>query len=345
MSDPVFTGVCFAIEYRLDFRLRFTRHEISGENKRASLAAPRGWLTLVDSEAYESEFPVRLSRKPLFESRLPLIGLMKLRFMTDSRCHIRCRPFSLDRPLLNASFAPPSHPRIRYNYAFIRCHAPRSNLAFPFRLYDPNYGNCCSAVLSIASAVFYSPIEQLNASISKCWTIQITPLPVQLWAKKIKGISPNGQPSQSSPANLGNRILWRGKARGTSFDRAPPWISKKGREKRSVGGRERGSGSKIEVERLECSLLTSDLNRGWLPSNLTWSRPCHALALEPLPTEVLLDLVPRHVQLDLDDPRPGTRVDKILVLRSLCPFTVTPEVHLRTDRDKVPRSWSQFRDA
>lgn len=86
---------------------------------------------------------------------------------------------------------------------------------------------------------------------------------------------------------------------------------------------------RTRTDRLECSLLTSDLNRGRLPSNLTWSRPCHALALEPLPTEVLLDLIPRHVQLDLDDPCSGTRVDKILVLRSFSPVTVTAKIHLQ----------------
>lgn len=84
-----------------------------------------------------------------------------------------------------------------------------------------------------------------------------------------------------------------------------------------------------ERERMESSLLTGDLNRSGLPSNLTWSRPCHALALESLPPEVLLDLVPRHVQLDLDDPRSGTRVDEILLLRMLGPVTVAAKIHLR----------------
>lgn len=80
---------------------------------------------------------------------------------------------------------------------------------------------------------------------------------------------------------------------------------------------------------MESSLLTGDLNRSGLPSNLTWSRPCHALALESFPPEVLLDLVPRHVQLDLDDPRSGTRVDEILLLRMLGPVTVAAKIHLR----------------
>lgn len=83
------------------------------------------------------------------------------------------------------------------------------------------------------------------------------------------------------------------------------------------------------TDRLECPLLTGDLNRGWLPSNLTWSRPCHAFALEPLPTEVLLDLVPRHVQLDLHDPRSGARVHEILVLRPLGSVAVTTKIHLQ----------------
>lgn len=85
----------------------------------------------------------------------------------------------------------------------------------------------------------------------------------------------------------------------------------------------------MEGKRVEGSLLTGDLNRSGLPSNLTWSRPSHALALESLPPEVLLDLVPRHVQLDLDDPRPGTRVDEILLLRTLGPLAVAAKVHLR----------------
>lgn len=82
-------------------------------------------------------------------------------------------------------------------------------------------------------------------------------------------------------------------------------------------------------ERMDSFLLTGDLNRSGLPSNLTWSRPCHALALESLPPEVLLDLVPRHVQLDLDDPRSCTRVDEVLLLRTLGPVTVAAKIHLR----------------
>lgn len=100
----------------------------------------------------------------------------------------------------------------------------------------------------------------------------------------------------------------------------------KGRSPIKLKKKKRG---RTRTDRLECSLLTSDLNRGRLPSNLTWSRPCHALALEPLPTEVLLDLIPRHVQLDLDDPCSGTRVDKILVLRPFSPVTVTAKIHLQ----------------
>ena len=97
----------------------------------------------------------------------------------------------------------------------------------------------------------------------------------------------------------------------------------RGEEKRE------GEGGGDRTDRLECPLLTGDLNRGWLPSNLTWSRPCHAFALEPLPTEVLLDLVPRHVQLDLHDPRSGARVHEILVLRPLGSVAVTTKIHLQ----------------
>lgn len=70
---------------------------------------------------------------------------------------------------------------------------------------------------------------------------------------------------------------------------------------------------------------------------MTRSRPSHALALESLPPKVLLDLVPRHVQLDLDDPRPGTRVDEILLLRTLGPVTVAAKVHL-----KIPAGTCSF---
>lgn len=93
-----------------------------------------------------------------------------------------------------------------------------------------------------------------------------------------------------------------------------------------MGGREEG-------KRVKGSLLTGDLNRSGLPSNLTWSRPSHALALESLPPEVLLDLVPRHVQLDLDDPRSGTRVDEILLLRTLGPVAIAAKIHLRKRPD------------
>lgn len=80
---------------------------------------------------------------------------------------------------------------------------------------------------------------------------------------------------------------------------------------------------------MESSLLTGDLNRSGLPSNLTRSRPCHALALESLLPEVLIDLVSRHVQLDLDDPRSGTRVDEILLLRTPGSVTIAEKIHLR----------------
>lgn len=123
--------------------------------------------------------------------------------------------------------------------------------------------------------------------------------------------------------------------------RGPRESSIKGRKESTREGKKTEEGQKIRTERLECTLLTGDLNRGGLPSNLTWSRPCHALALEPLPTEVLLDLVPRHVQLDLDDPRPGTRVDKILVLRSLGPVTVTAKIHLQHRPSIRVTGWCQ----
>lgn len=102
-------------------------------------------------------------------------------------------------------------------------------------------------------------------------------------------------------------------------------IQRESREDRDSEEQE-GAGEK---KRTASSLLTGDLNRSGLPSNLTWSRPCHALALESLPPEVLLDLVPRHVQLDLDDPRSGTRVDEVLLLRMLGPVTVAAKIHLR----------------
>jgi len=106
-------------------------------------------------------------------------------------------------------------------------------------------------------------------------------------------------------------------------------IQRESREDRGYRIARKESKRDKDRERMESSLLTGDLNRSGLPSNLTWSRPCHALALESLPTEVLLDLVPCHVQLDLDDPRSGTRVNEILLLRTFGPVTVAAKIHLQ----------------
>ena len=58
------------------------------------------------------------------------------------------------------------------------------------------------------------------------------------------------------------------------------------------------------------------------------ARPGDALALELVLAEVLLDLVPRDVQLALDDPRAGMGIDKVLVELVLHPLIVTAEVDL-----------------
>lgn len=84
--DSVFTAVCFAIEYRLDFGLGLRVRRYPVETSGRGIPGAATGLTLVDSQAYRSEFRGGYLENPRFESRLVLIGLMKLRFMTDSRC-------------------------------------------------------------------------------------------------------------------------------------------------------------------------------------------------------------------------------------------------------------------
>lgn len=69
-NDSVFTGVCFAIEYRLDFGLglRVTGYPVKTSEHGISLHRSR--LTLADSGAYGSEFRGEYLENPCFESRL-----------------------------------------------------------------------------------------------------------------------------------------------------------------------------------------------------------------------------------------------------------------------------------
>lgn len=85
-------------------------------------------------------------------------------------------------------------------------------------------------------------------------------------------------------------------------------------------------------------MLTGDLDRSRLTSDLSRSRPGNALALEPLSTKVLIDLVPRHVQLDLRDPRARPWVHEILMLRALHPLFVAAKVHLYTHTSAKSRA-------
>lgn len=70
------------------------------------------------------------------------------------------------------------------------------------------------------------------------------------------------------------------------------------------------------------SVLTSDIQRGWLTLDQTGTRPSDTFALELVLAKVLLDLVSRHVKLRLDYPRSGVRIDKLRLLRAYRPFSI-----------------------
>lgn len=75
-------------------------------------------------------------------------------------------------------------------------------------------------------------------------------------------------------------------------------------------------------------VLTSDIDDRRLTLDLPRSGPGDALALVLL-VEVLLDEIPRDVELAIDDPRARVRVHEVLLLRVLLPLVVTTEVNLQ----------------
>lgn len=64
--------------------LRVTRYPVKTSERGIPRAATK--LTLADSQAYRSEFRGGYLENPCSRAGSVLIGLMKLRFMTDSRC-------------------------------------------------------------------------------------------------------------------------------------------------------------------------------------------------------------------------------------------------------------------
>lgn len=64
--------------------LRVTRYSVKTSERGIPRAATK--LTLADSQAYRSEFRGGYLENPCSRAGSVLIGLMKLRFMTDSRC-------------------------------------------------------------------------------------------------------------------------------------------------------------------------------------------------------------------------------------------------------------------
>lgn len=106
--------------------LRVTRYPVKTSERGIPRAATK--LTLADSQAYRSEFRGGYLENPCSRAGSVLIGLMKLRFMTDSRCWLLPAIFSV-RPPLKLNPPPPSPPfpftarsNTCYNCALIRSH-------------------------------------------------------------------------------------------------------------------------------------------------------------------------------------------------------------------------------
>lgn len=77
--------------------LRVTRYPVKTSERGIPRAATK--LTLADSQAYRSEFRGGYLENPCSRAGSVLIGLMKLRFMTDSRCWLLPAIFSVRPPL------------------------------------------------------------------------------------------------------------------------------------------------------------------------------------------------------------------------------------------------------
>lgn len=76
-------------------------------------------------------------------------------------------------------------------------------------------------------------------------------------------------------------------------------------------------------------VLTSNVDSRRLALDLPRSGPGDALALELILAKVLLDVIPRDVELAIDDSRAGVRVHEVLLLRVLRPQVVAAEVDLQ----------------
>lgn len=74
--------------------------------------------------------------------------------------------------------------------------------------------------------------------------------------------------------------------------------------------------------------LTSNIYGRRLTLDLSRSGPSDALALELVLAKVLLDMIPRDVELAVDDPRSRVGIHKVLLLRLLRSHIVATEVDL-----------------
>lgn len=113
--------------------LRVTRYPVKTSERGIPRAATK--LTLADSQAYRSEFRGGYLENPCSRAGSVLIGLMKLRFMTDSRCWLLPAIFSVRPPLkLNPPpFSPlPFHSSLEY---MLQLRVNSFSPAFPSLLY------------------------------------------------------------------------------------------------------------------------------------------------------------------------------------------------------------------
>lgn len=81
--------------------------------------------------------------------------------------------------------------------------------------------------------------------------------------------------------------------------------------------------------RTDFPALTSNIDSRWLTLNLPRPRPGDAVALELVPAEILLDVIPGYVQFAIDYPGSGVRVHEVLLLRAVRSYVVATEVDLQ----------------